>query len=149
VDDDKDGVHVTKMQQRGALDFFFPKVDMPLNVVLVSVYVPTGYRYGEFTVQTDCDCLEPSINLDKGDVKEVQRFSTPVPTSEPAGGASQISKPRAQVQLQRYDSADVCRFSSLYDVCNILISINSIKLKATSNRSSSRCSKESWNFKRR
>ena len=50
VDDDKDGAHVSKMQQRGALDFFFPKVDMPLNVVLVSVYVPTGFRYAEFTV---------------------------------------------------------------------------------------------------
>ncbi len=26
------------------------QVDMPLNVVLASVFVPTEYRYGEFTV---------------------------------------------------------------------------------------------------
>ncbi len=62
VDDDKDGAHATKMGPRGHLDFFFPKVaccfgvfaemqvDMPLNVVLASVFVPTEYRYGEFTV---------------------------------------------------------------------------------------------------
>lgn len=56
VDDGKageDGAESSAMQRNGHLDFTFPKVDMPLNVVLASVYVPTGYRYGEFEVRVE------------------------------------------------------------------------------------------------
>ena len=51
VDEAGKGSNEGAMVSRGHLDFLFPKVDLPLNVVLMSVWVPSSFRYGEFTVR--------------------------------------------------------------------------------------------------
>lgn len=63
------------MRERGALRFQFPKVDIPLNVVLVSLYVPEDFKYTDIL----------------GDLRTTEHFSHAVPT--PTTEASPVPQP--------------------------------------------------------
>ena len=63
VDDSTTDGNGSAMRQRGHVDLHFPKVDLPLNVVLISAYMPASFNYGEFTVGRDaglyvCPCTD-------------------------------------------------------------------------------------------
>lgn len=59
--------NLAAMQTRGSLAYLCPKLDIPINHLLVSLYVPANYRYAEFESE--------------GNLKETKRFSTSVPSA--------------------------------------------------------------------
>lgn len=93
------------MTVRGQLDFELPKLDLPINQLFVSVYLPSEYRYGEFT----------------GDLLECRKFSVSPPSSAAAEipvlpgsmmpGSMIMSQSQAAYQPMSFldnDSDDIC-----------------------------------------
>ncbi|KJE95791.1 hypothetical protein CAOG_08955 [Capsaspora owczarzaki ATCC 30864] len=69
---------LSPMQRAGELVLQFPPVDVPINILQVSCWLPQDYVYGEF----------------EGDIKEVHRFSR----------VSKISQPRSKPSRAKKDS---------------------------------------------
>eukprot|EP00051_Salpingoeca_urceolata_P027545 m.481984 g.481984 ORF g.481984 m.481984 type:complete len:743 (+) comp22399_c0_seq1:104-2332(+) len=71
------------MGKNGTVKFAFPKIDLPVNIFLASVFVPDGFRYGEF----------------EGDLKEVTRFSESPPTRNARGAVPRV--PQVKYHTER------------------------------------------------
>jgi len=87
------------MKGRGRLNFELPKLDLPVNDLFISLYLPQEFRYGEFD----------------GDLKEIQYFSK-TPLSHVSSVAYDVPNQRfAAPQMQQMAYSNIGSNVSNYD----------------------------------
>jgi len=79
------------MKGRGHVRFELPKLDLPVNDLFISIYLPENFRYAEFD----------------GDLKEIQRFSkTPLSHTSSSSGTYDYQPPQSQMMMSNVSYED-------------------------------------------